>query len=77
MKHLTKPCVNNRRAICYVSVAKIGCNPVIRLLPHRRDLPTVQSKGANNTMVTARGTSKDCQIVSNPGYGVYIIYGYM
>ena len=75
MKNLTKPCVNNRRAIWYIPVAKIRYNPAIRLLPHRQDLPPVQSEGVNNTMVTARGTSKESQSVSNPGYGVYTIYG--
>ena len=74
MKNLTKPCVNNRRAIWYIPVAKIRYNPAIRLLPHRQDLPPVQSEGVNNTMVTARGTSKESQSVSNPGYGVYTIY---
>ena len=44
------------------------------LLPHRQDLPTVQSERVNNTMVTARGTSKDSETVSNSGYGVYTIY---
>ena len=43
-KYLTKPCVNNRCAIWYVSVAKISCNPVIHLLPHRQSLPTVQKR---------------------------------
>ena len=48
--------------------------PVIYLLPHRQDLPTVQSERVKNTMLTARGTSKDSQTVSNSGYGVYTIY---